>query len=404
MARKPKLGSIYQRGGVWWVKYHRDGKSYRESSQSKAYTAAEGLLKRRLGEMVTGKFAGLAPERIRVRELLEDVLTDYKDNGRHTADQVSRRLKLQLVPAFGNIRAADFGTAHLRRYIAARRKEEAANATINRELAIVKRAFNLGAKSDPPKIVRVPHIPMLDENNVRKGFLEHEAYRTLRDALPEEIRALFVVGYHIGARVGELRGLRWDQVDFRAARITLDPGTTKNKEGRTLPIFGEMREWLMIEKNIRDAKFPQCRSVFRRRDKPIKTFVKSWITACDAAGVPGLLFHDLRRTAVRNMIRAGIPEKVAMQISGHKTRSVFDRYNIVSDRDLTEAAAKMTTHLESLGTILGTVEDTGVRNAVEQIAKLLNVWCPGWDLNPHSRCRKRDFKSLASADFATRAR
>jgi len=143
-------------------------------------------------------------------------------------------------------------------------------------------------------------------------------------------------------------------VDLAANRITLDPGTTKNGEGRSLPIYGEMREWLQIEREIRDAQCPDCPYVFRRGGKPIRDFRKSWAEACKRAEIPGLLFHDLRRTAVRNMVRAGIPEKIAMQISGHKTRSVFDRYNIVSDRDLDLAAERMQRHIESLGTLSGT--------------------------------------------------
>jgi integrase len=109
-----------------------------------------------------------------------------------------------------------------------------------------------------------------------------------------------------------------------------------------------MREWLLMQQEIRATSFPDCQYVFQRAGKPIKNFRKAWADACVRAGVPGLLFHDLRRTAVRNMVRAGIPEKVAMQISGHKTRSVFDRYNIVSDRDLADAAAKMEQHVASM--------------------------------------------------------
>jgi integrase len=178
----------------------------------------------------------------------------------------------------------------------------------------------------------------------------------LREELPVEVRLLFVVGYHTGARLAELESLLWEKVDLAAKRITLNPGTTKNGEGRSLPIYVEMHQRLTIEKEIREAQYPECHYVFRRGGKPIKNFRKSWAQATLRAKLNGLLFHDLRRTAVRNMVRAGVPEKIAMQISGHKTRSVFDRYNIVNDRDLDLAAQRMQRHVESLGTLLGTPE------------------------------------------------
>jgi integrase len=370
--RKPKLGSIYERGGIWWIKFYRNGQPIRESSRSDSYHEAERQLKRRQGEIVTGKFAGLGPERIRFRELAEDVISDYRDNERSSLAHVQRRLRLHLLPALGDVRAADLGTSHIKRYIAQRRREEASNATINRELAILKRAFHLAVQSDPPKVARSPHVPMLEENNVRKGFLEYDAYLRLRDELPEEVRPLFVVGYYTGARVGELRSLNWAQVDLAARCITLEPGTTKNREGRTLPIYGEMREWLSLLREARDAKWPDCESVFHRAGEPVRNFRKSWTVACRRAGVASLLFHDLRRTAVRNMVRAGIPEKVAMQISGHKTRSVFDRYNIVSDRDLAEAALKMEQHFIRMGTISGTVGKAEGNESLQKASKLLN--------------------------------
>ena len=98
---------------------------------------------------------------------------------------------------------------------------------------------------------------------------------------------------------------------------------------RTLPIYGEMVERLRIEKELCDSQYPTCQHLFHRNGEPIKNFRKAWDAACTAANLEGLMFHDLRRTAVRNIVRAGIPEKTAMAISGHKTRAVFDRYNIV---------------------------------------------------------------------------
>ncbi len=358
MPRRPKLGSIYLRGSTYWIKFYAAGQCFRESAETGDYEEAEKQLKRRQGEVVTGRFGGLKPERIRFRELAAEVVSDYEENGRSSAAHVERRLKLHILPVLGDVRAAQLGTEHLKRYIARRREDKASPATINRELAIIRRAFSLALRSDPPKVLRAPHVPMLAEKNIRTGFLEHDQYVKLRGELPEPVRPLFVVAYYTGARIGELKNLRWDQVDFQAKRITLHPLTTKNREGRTLPIYGEMREWLSIEKEIRDAKWPACPWVFRRGGKPVRNFRKSWAAACTRAGVPGLLFHDLRRTAVRNMVRAGIPEKICMAISGHKTRSVFDRYNVVNERDLDLAAERMERHIEALGTKSGTIADS----------------------------------------------
>lgn len=354
--RRPKLGSIYRpryrrpdgtvaESQVWWLKYYRNGAPIRESANTEDWGDAARLLKRRLGEIATGRFAG--PERVRMAHLFEAVTEDYTTNEKRSLSDVQLRIRRHLMPAFGNLRAAAFSTTHVKAYIADRQRAGAANGTINRELAIVRRAFTLAAREDPPRVGRVPHIPALAENNVRKGFLEHTAYQRLRDELPEYLRALFVVAYHTGARRGELTRIQWPQVDFTANRITLNPGETKNKEPRTLPIYGEMREWLRMARDARDLNFPGCPWIFHENGHRIQTFRKAWASACERAKVPGLLFHDLRRSAVRNMVRASIPEKVAMAISGHKTQSVFQRYNIVSERDLADAATRMERYIEA---------------------------------------------------------
>jgi integrase len=366
--RKPRLGSIYERGGIWWIKFYRNGAATRESSKSDSYQEAERLLKRRQGEIVNGKFAGLSVERIRMSALFDDLVEDYVQNKRATLIQLQSRLKLHLRPAFNNTRVSEFSTNHIKHYTAARLSDEAAPATVNRELEIVERALRLGAECDPPKVLRVIHVPMLAENNVRTGFLEDAGYIKLRDELPEYLRPLLVVGYHLGNRLGELIRLTWPQVDFKNNQIRLDPGTTKNKKGRTLPIYGQMPEWLLMQKAIRDLHYPDCPWVFFNQGLRIGEFRMTWKTGCKKAGCPNLLFHDLRRSAIRNMRLAGVEESVAMKISGHRTRAVFDRYDIVGPRDIREAAAKMERRLsESLGTISGTIAVSGqAKKSTEQ--------------------------------------
>jgi len=339
------MGSLYRRGRIWWIKYYRNGKAFRESSRSKKISDAKRLLQKRDGEMGKGEFLGPKTERVRFEELAGDFLNEYRANNRKSLVWAKRRIARHLTPFFGGLRAVDITTDRIRAYTVARLERGASNASVNRELGALKRMFNLAGEMTPPKVARVPYIPMLKESNVRKGFFEHGEYLVLRRELPEYLRPVLVFGYYTGAREGEVLGLKWHQVDLKARTVNLDPGTTKNDQPRTIPLTGELLETLKTQKAIRDVNFPMGDCVFSRAGKRIGSFHVAWRSACKRAGLTGKLFHDLRRTAVRNMIRAGVPERVAMAISGHKTRSVFDRYNIVAERDLHEAARRLETHL-----------------------------------------------------------
>jgi integrase len=377
--RRPKLGSIYQRGSVWWIKYYRSCRVFRESSHSESAEDAERLIKRRQGEIVTGRFAGLGPERVTLAKLFDALLDDYRVRGLHSLPMTEHRVCKNLAPFFGTLRAADFSTAQARAYVLTRRREGAANATINRELELLRRAFRLAYEADPPVVVRVPHIARLPERNVRSGVLDHPAYLNLRDVLSsdfenehpegvrrerrESYRLLLVVGYHTGARLGELLAVRWSDVDLARCEIRLESENTKTGKARVLPIYGEMHGWFEMARAERDAKYPDCRWVFAAGGQQLIFNWRAWRKFVMLAGVPDLRFHDLRRTALTNMVRAGIPEKVAMEISGHLTRRTFERYHITGGRSVAEVGEKMAAFLHEVegktegatGTLMGTI-------------------------------------------------
>jgi integrase len=351
-------GQIVARGkGTWLVRIFsgRDGtgkRIYRGKTIHGTKKDAEAYLHEELRRRdLAGTEVGAL--RTPVGELLDDVLSDYKVNQKDYV-WAETKVRLHLRPAFGAMSVMKLTTSAIQQYVAKRLATKAANATINRELAILKRALNLGRKHTPPKVHRVPHIPMLEENNVRKGFFEHDEFKRLREVLPPEIQSVLTFAYYTGCRRGEILGLAWDQVDLSEGVIRLDPGTTKNDEPRVIPLTSALRELLQSQKLVRDQEYPASPYVFSRQGERILDFRGAWEVGCKQVGLwvgdpksgkPSRLFHDLRRTGVRNLIRAGVPERIAMAVSGHKTRSVFDRYNIVSEADLKEAANRLDSYL-----------------------------------------------------------
>jgi integrase len=387
------MGSIYKRGNFYWIKYYRNGKPYRESSESKKESDAKRLLKKREGEISQGKLPGIYFEKVRFDELAEGFLADYRVNQKKSLERAEHSVK-HLKSAFEGLRVVDITTPRIQSYIEDRMKWSctdcnkdfhaqdfcphcsskdlnpgASNATINRELAALKRMLNLGAQQTPAKVDRVPYIPMMKENNIRKGFFEHADFLALKDALPSYLKGFSTFAYKVGWRVSEITGLTWKHVDLANGIVRLEPGESKNDEGRTVYLDDELKEVFNRQWKNRKQNKKLTSYVFPNGDgiSKIKDFRGSWKKACKDAGIGKRLFHDFRRTAVRNMIRSGIPEGIAMKISGHKTRSVFDRYNIVSDTDLKLAAQKQQTYLESqMGTISGTIHDFGTKKGINQ--------------------------------------
>jgi integrase len=333
-------GSIYKKRGVYYIAYYANGKQVCESARTTDKAEARRLLQARLGQLAEGRYVGPAAERVTFEELATMILDDYRANGQKSVGDVERRIRCHLRPFFGHKKAHEVTTADVKAYIAHRQQEGAKNGSINRELAALKRMFTLALQAE--KITRKPYIPTLEENNARTGFFEQAEYETILAHLPDHLRPVVTFAYISGWRIrSEVLPLTWSQVDLGAGTVRLEVGTTKNKEGRLLYLTGELRALLEQQWQAHLAHYPDCPFVFHDRGKQVKTFYKNWRNACSKAGLSDKLGHDFRRTAVRNMVRAGIPERVAMQISGHKTRSVFDRYHIVSESDLREAARRL---------------------------------------------------------------
>jgi integrase len=251
-----------------------------------------------------------------------------------------RRWENHLQPFFGGARASRLSTDDLNRYVEQRQRNGANNATINRELALLKRAFNFGTECTPKKVNGVPIFPRkLKENPPRNGFVTDVEYKRLCDKCEEPwLRALMATAYAFGFREAELVSMRVRQIDLCERTIRLRSLTTKNEEPRAIKMTEEVYQLLAMSIS---GKGPLDRVFTRASGKPVRDFRETWIKLTESAKLPGLLLHDFRCSAVRNMIRRGVPQVVAMRISGHKTMAVFNRYNIVDETDLVDAAKKI---------------------------------------------------------------
>jgi integrase len=350
------MGSIYKpkRSANLWIQYYRNGRSFRESSGSPSRKVAAKLLKQRIGELANGNFIEPTDRRVTVDELYESLLADYRNNEMASLEGAEQRWKKRLTKKFGGLRAANVTTASLDQYVAWCREQGLANATINRDLAALKRAFNLAWRSTPRRIKDVPTFPHLKEAAPRVGFVEETQYRRLATNASELwLRALLATAYAFGFRKGELLNLRVRQISLIDRTIRLNAGETKSGEGRVVVMTNDVFVLLQACCVGKDADG----FVFTRPNgEQVRDFRETWENLATAAKIPGLLFHDLRRSAVRNMIRKGVSETVAMRISGHKTRSVFDRYNVVSERDLSEAARLIESENKHTLSTLGQLE------------------------------------------------
>jgi integrase len=363
-------GRIFQRkgSGYLWCAYYLRGKEYRESTGEADPNKAEKFLKRRLKEVGADQigakaFVGPQQERVKISELLDALEADYKLRGKDSMQARSnfKRVRLDL----GLRRACSLTAEQVDRYIEQRLAEGAAPASINRITQVLGQAYTLAIErkhlSNSPKI---RHLS--EAGNVRQGFFSEPEFRAVVHNLPEYLKDFARFAYYTGMRKGEIASLRWEDLDGDVIRLRAE--NAKNGKARSVPIDGELEK--VIERR-RAARQVETRGgvllaplVFHHDGEAIADFRKAWATACVVAGLgkftcracgqpvcghkcrecntdalkySGRLFHDFRRSAVRDMVRAGVPETIAMSISGHKTRSMFQRYDICNERDQREA-------------------------------------------------------------------
>lgn len=337
------MGCIWKRGSVWWIKYRRHGRSHYESARTKDHGEAKKLLAKREAAIADGVPVTPKIGQLRYDDAIEGLINHHKLKGRPTG-KIEQRIAKHLTPVFQKRRLSDLTLSDFEAYAVRRQAQGAANGTVNRELSWLQRAYNLAKRAG--KLLHVPAFPALSEANPRTGFFENDQIANVISHLPDHLKPVVRFGYITGWRASEILKLEWRQVDMKAGEVRLDPGTTKNRDGRVFTFTSQLREMfdaLHREHQTRRRQGTVLPWVFVQPKKAVRVrgLRGPWATACKRAGLPGRLFHDLRRSAARNFVRAGIPERTAMDLLGHKTRSIFDRYNIVNDGDRRDAARRL---------------------------------------------------------------
>ena len=339
----PGFGTLfkYRRSPYWQIRYFHRGKPRQESSHSTKQQAATNLLKKRVTEMTSGRLIGPAADKVTLAGLEAMLVANYEVKARKSKPPLAR-----LRDYFGeHAHALDITPDRVTADVQKRLKERAAAQTVKNEVTALGRMFTLAYRAG-----RLPHRPFFEMprvSNARQGFFTDAEVGRLLEHLPPYLRPFVEAAYITGWRRGELRNLRWSQVEWETGTMRLERGTTKSGEPRVFP-FGEFPHLHTILRQQQEATLALEREtdgivpwVFHRDGQQVAWHYHAWRVACAKAGIPGRLLHDMRRSAVRNLVRAGVSEPVAMTLSGHKTRAIFDRYNIVADADLREAVRRL---------------------------------------------------------------
>jgi integrase len=340
--RRPKgLGSVFKNGGRWWIGYDDErGERVRipggfDGKGAVTKTEAEEKLKDVLAARQTGVAVNATSQRKTVDKYLDDYLADLKTRGKKSTSSVGSHLA-PVREAFGALRPNDVTLDTLNAYRERMTKKGSRPATINRGLQALRAALRLAWKAGT--LARAPYIPMTPERNARQGFFEHAEHVAIMTNLPAAHADVASFGFLTGWRLGEILGLKWSDVDDEAVRLA----DSKNGEPRTFPLRGGVVDVMKRRNAAREYETPEgpekSEWVFHVGGFRLWDFDSTWRKAREAAGHAARLFHDYRRTAVRDLIRSGVSQAVAMRWTGHKTAAVFTRYNITATEDLEHAA------------------------------------------------------------------
>jgi len=335
------MGCTFQRGAVWWISYYRRGHQFRESTHSTRESDANRMLKLRLGEIATNRFVQ-DEAKVTFEDLAQGLVMDYELNRRASLKTAARNNISHLRSFFGFDGAMDITLDRVRSYQALRVKQGASVATANRETGTLRRMFSLAIEAG--KLTRKPVFKMLMGEKVRQGFVDHADFLRLLGELPGHVRSFVEFLYHSGWRKGAAQDLKWSEVNMGHRTISLEMEEAGKPKVEVLPLQDRLWEIIQERHRVRRLDIP---SVFHHKGRGVGDIRKAWASACKRAGLSGLLVHDLRRSAARNLSKAGVKEAVAMKITGHRTRNMYLRYRIVDEDELREAHSQLQSYLDS---------------------------------------------------------
>lgn len=344
-------GSLFRRGRVFWAVYYVEGERIQESLHTDDPDVAARRLQKLRKAREAGTYLAPAERRVTVGELLDDLVVHLEVRGAASVAKVRSHVKACKVE-LGHHAAHRLDTATVERAQKAWADDGKAPATVNRRCELLRQAYNLAMRRTPAKVKTAPHVPMLKVQNARQGFLARADFKALLAAIEDaDVRDFLEWFWWTGMRPKEIRSLTWAMFDRESWTLNLDPKAAKTGHGRAIALAGPTRT--IVERRL-EARRLDTPLVFHRVSRgragqPVRDFRLVWRAALETAGLPpGLLPYDLRRSALRNLVRGGTDYTVAMKISGHRTRATFDRYNITSIEDTRAAMERTAAYVESL--------------------------------------------------------